>query len=243
MSKEIALANAQSLANTLQIAGDPGQLLNTLSATAFRGAQVTPEQMTALLIVAKQHGLNPWLKEIYAFPDKGGIVPVVGVDGWTRIINSHPQFDGLEFEQDDESCTCTIYRKDRGHPVRVTEWMSECGRSTGPWKSHPKRMLRHKALIQCARLAFSFAGIHDPDEAERIVEAERDITPPAPPATYPDDQFDQNLPKWKGVIESGRKSAEDIIAMVSTKAPLTDEQKQRIRECEPLEGEIEENAA
>ncbi|WP_414836262.1 recombinase RecT, partial [Escherichia coli] len=41
---------------------------------------------------------------------------------------------------------------------------------TGPWQSHPKRMLRHKAMIQCARLAFGFAGIYDKDEAERIVE-------------------------------------------------------------------------
>jgi hypothetical protein len=31
-------------------------------------------------------------------------------------------------------------------------------------------MLRHKALIQCARVAFGFSGIYDPDEAERIVE-------------------------------------------------------------------------
>ncbi|EFX27773.1 phage recombination protein Bet, partial [Escherichia coli O55:H7 str. USDA 5905] len=41
-------------------------------------------------------------------------------------------------------------------------------------------------MIQCARLAFGFAGIYDKDEAERIVEntaytterqLERDITP------------------------------------------------------------------
>ena len=29
-------------------------------------------------------------------------------------------------------------------------------------------MLRHKALIQCARYAFGFAGLIDPDEAERM---------------------------------------------------------------------------
>jgi hypothetical protein len=33
------------------------------------------------------------------------------------------------------------------------------------------RMLRHKALIQAARLAFGFSGIYDQDEAERIVSA------------------------------------------------------------------------
>ena len=29
-------------------------------------------------------------------------------------------------------------------------------------------MLRHKALIQCARVAFGFSGIYDEDEARRI---------------------------------------------------------------------------
>ena len=83
-------------------------------------------------------------------------MPVVGVDGWSRIINDNAQFDGMDFKQDDESCTCTIYRKDRSHPIVVTEYMTECKRDVAPWKSHPRRMLRHKAMIQCARLAFWF---------------------------------------------------------------------------------------
>lgn len=161
------------LALTLGMDSNAG-LVETLKATAFKG-QVTDAQMTALLIVANQYGLNPWTKEIYAFPDKGGIVPVVGLDGWSRIINSNSQFDGMDFEQDAESCTCIIYRKDRNHPVRVTEWLSECIRvpqqGKGPWQSHPKRMLRHKAMIQCARLAFGFVGIYEQDEAERILDS------------------------------------------------------------------------
>lgn len=155
---------------------EPSKMLSTLKATAFKG-DVSNEQMMALLIVADQYHLNPWTKEIYAFPDKGGIVPVIGVDGWSRIINEHPQFDGVTFNFDaqDNSCTCVIYRKDRQHPIEVTEYLSECKRETQPWKSHPRRMLRHKALVQAARLAFGFAGVYDPDEAERIIE--RDITP------------------------------------------------------------------
>lgn len=151
--------------------GSEGDVLTVLKNTAFKG-NATDAQMTALLVVAQQYELNPFTKEIYAFPDsQNGIVPVVGVDGWARIINSNPQFDGMDFDQDDESCTCVIYRKDRSHPIKVTEYMSECKREVKPWKSHPKRMLRHKAMIQCARLAFGFGGIYDQDEAERIVEA------------------------------------------------------------------------
>lgn len=215
--------------------GDGSDLANTMKATCFKGnTQVSDAQMTALLVVAQQYGLNPFTKEIYAFPDKGGIVPVVGVDGWARIINSHPQFDGMDFNQDAESCTCTIYRKDRSHPTKVTEWMAECKRpNVGPWQSHPYRMLRHKAMIQSARLAFGFVGIYEQDEAERIVEATapaKQIDPatgeikPKELAPYPDDQFTKNLPAWRGLIESGRKTADQIINMVSSKAVMSQEQ-------------------
>lgn len=147
------------------------ELVETLKATAFKGGNVTDAQMTALMLVAQQYSLNPWTREIYAFPDKGGIVPVVGVDGWARIMNDHPQFDGMEFAFTEDSCTCTIYRKDRAHPTSATEYLGECRRDTQPWKSHPRRMLRHKAMIQAARLAFGFGGIFDQDEAERIIES------------------------------------------------------------------------
>lgn len=236
--------------------GDGRELTDTLKATAFKG-QVSDAQMTALLVVANQYGLNPWCKEIYAFPDKNnGIVPVVGVDGWARIINNHQQFDGMEFEQDDESCTCRIYRKDRSHPTSVTEYMSECKRGTGPWQSHPRRMLRHKAMIQAARLAFGYGGIYDQDEAERIVErdmgtAER-VTEPERPALepYPAERFAQNLPAWSEAIKAGKKTAEDVIAMLSTRAILSDEQKREIRACEAnqetgevIEGDWEQDYA
>ena len=152
---------------------EPEKLLETLKATAFKSEKpVTNEQMMALVVVSNQYKLNPFTKEIYAFPDNksGGIVPVVGVDGWARIVNEHPQFDGVEFDMplDGSECTCRIFRKDREHAIEITEYFSECSRGTQPWKVSPKRMLRHKAFIQCARLAFGFAGIYDPDEAERI---------------------------------------------------------------------------
>lgn len=170
MTSTALVALTNKLARSLDM-GDGSGLVETLKATAFKG-QVSDSQMTALLVVANQYGLNPWTKEIYAFPDKNnGIVPVVGIDGWSRIINNHPQFDGMDFEQDAESCTCIIYRKDRSHPIKVTEYMAECRRpNVGPWQSHPRRMLRHKAMIQCARLAFGYGGIYDQDEAERITE-------------------------------------------------------------------------
>ena len=169
---------------------DPAELEQTLIQTAFKSStQITREQMGALLIVASQYKLNPWTKEIYAFPDKSkGIIPVVGVDGWSRIINSNPNLNGIEFVFSEnmvrmnkakvdcpEWVDCLIYRKDRDRPTIVREYLDEVYREpmgansfAGPWQSHPKRFLRHKALIQCARLAFGFVGIYDQDEAERL---------------------------------------------------------------------------
>ncbi len=183
---------------------DTNELIKTLKNTVFKlksnkddgPKEVTNEQLVALLIVADQYGLNPFTREIVAFVDKqGGVVPAVTVDGWCKIINNQPQFDGVEFRFSDEIveldgarpcpawCEAIIYRKDRKRPTCIPEYLDEVYRPPfivkksgkswkvdGPWQTHTKRMLRHKALIQCARIAFGFSGIYDEDEAARIVE-------------------------------------------------------------------------
>lgn len=181
---------------------NPRNLLETLKATAFRQRGemlVTDEQMAALLVVADQYKLNPFTKEIFAFNDKGAIVPVVSVDGWSRITNEHPAFDGMEFVYSDEIvtmprgkpcpawCEVQIYRKDRTRPTVVREYLDEVYQAPrkdydGPWQSHTKRFLRHKTFIQGARIAFGFAGIYDEDEARRIIDATPDAIPAQPSA-------------------------------------------------------------
>lgn len=213
---------------------DPNEIMATLKATAFKG-QVSDSQMQALLIVADQFGLNPFTREIYAFPDKGGIVPVVGVDGWSRIINENPQFDGMDFQQDDHSCTCIIYRKDRSHPIKVTEWMEECKRNTQPWQSHPKRMLRHKAMIQCARLAFGYTGIFDEDEAQRIVE--KDITPANPDAA-PALETIRNASTMEELQAAFSAAWKEFPGSRPQLTIVKDERKKQL--LEPIEGELME---
>ena len=51
----------------------------------------------------------------------------------------------------------------------------------------------------------------------------------AEPSEYPADQFTANLPTWRKHIEAGNKTADQIIAMVSSKASLSEEQKAEIR--------------
>lgn len=195
----------QSLIKKLaqQYSIDPDRLMDTLKNTCFKqkdnAPPITHEQMAALLIVADSFDLNPFVRQIYAYPDKNnGIVPVVGVDGWAAMITRHPEFMGMTFDTGDggvveleeskpcpEAITCIIKRKRDGEiaEIAITEYLDECWRApfkpqgknytiSGPWQSHPKRMLRHKAMIQCARVAFGFTGIYDEDEAERIIEGE-----------------------------------------------------------------------
>lgn len=231
------------------------ELENILKVTAFKQRDGNPPsdaQMTALMIVANQYGLNPWTKEIYAYPDKqNGIVPVVGVDGWSRIINDHPQLDGIEFNYSPETVThknkvchewieCLIYRKDRSKPIVIREFFSEVVRSvsfTTPWDSHPNRMHRHKTLIQCARVAFGFTGIYDDDEAERIAEKDMgtiidrttgEITKGAPekPALPPCP--DAKLDRWMANVDEGKAQACDLMAFAKAKYTLSDVQEGRI---------------
>lgn len=219
---------------------DPARLNDTLKATAFSvppvkdedgrksPVTVTNEQMAALLIVADQYGLNPFTREIYAFPDKkGGIVPVVGVDGWLRIINEHPEFDGMDFKFAPEAIVMErgkpcpewievmVYRKDRTRPIIVREYLDECYRPAfkgkgyngkedyyidGPWQSHTKRMMRHKAIIQAGRVAFGFAGIHDQEDAEEAI----NITPYQAQSVTPqlvEPGVDMEA-KWKTLFEA-----------------------------------------
>lgn len=154
------------MAERIQI--DPKKLHATLKNTVFKGA--TDDEMLTLVVVANQHKLNPLQKEIYAFPSRGGgIVPVISVDGWIKIMNSHPNMNGIHFNTTiDEkgapiSCAATIWVKGRDNPCVITEFFSECYRNTEPWNQYPHRMLRWKALSQGVRIAFGFAGYSDGD--------------------------------------------------------------------------------
>lgn len=162
----------ESMAERLNV--EPAKLFDTLKSTVFKGA--SNEEMLALVVVANEYGLNPLLKEMYAFPAKGGgIVPLVAIDGWAKIVNRQASFDGVKFHWDFDSetnkplaCTCTMWVKGRKEPVQVTEFLEECSRATEPWAKMPRRMLRHRAFIQAARLAFGLSGLVDEDEAPDV---------------------------------------------------------------------------
>lgn len=202
---------------------EPKTFADTLRATVVP-KEASNEEFAAFLVVAREYNLNPLTKEIYAFPKRGGgIQPILSIDGWLNIINSHPQLNGIEFDDHLDkdgkvtAITARIWRKDREKPIVVTEYMVECVRSTDTWKGYPRRMLRHKALIQCARYAFGFAGIVDPDEAERIgvmapkLRTVNEDGPPAPPpAAAPSIAHDPQTGEIHDVVvwdENGERGA------------------------------------
>jgi hypothetical protein len=164
-----------------------------------------------------------------------------------KLVNSHPAFDGMDFvEREDDgklvSTECTIYRKDRAHPIAITEYYDECKRDTGPWKMK-HRMLRHKAAIQCARYAFGFAGIYDEDEGEKIALAPADASY-APPAEPPPPEIEHKpevIPLRVNeslILGEARRMAEEIMSTAATtgegiaKLPETPAKRKRATKAE-----------
>lgn len=188
-----AKAQTQSLIARLasRFGVDSAKLLKCLTTQVFKqsdGKTPTNEELMVLLLVCENYGLNPFAREIFAFRGKSGdIVPVVSLDGWCKIVRSQKDFNGLTFAFSEtkvkvpgyagelpEYVECAIRLKGVDDPVRIQEFMVECFNDRSPvWRKWPRRMLRSRAFIQCARLAFSLTGLYD--EAEDFVEAQ----PPA----------------------------------------------------------------
>lgn len=186
---------------------EPEKLLETLKATVFKNC--TNEELLALVVVANAYGLNPFLKQLYAFPAKGGgIVPIVSVDGWNAMLIRQPEFDGIEFsfEEGEDgvpiTCTAIIYVKNRSKPVSITEYYAECVRNTDNWKNMPHRMLRNRTLCQASRVAFGFSGVRHEEEqdsvsvesvivpAEPLKKIEASATTTASPEKSPQEQLE-----------------------------------------------------
>jgi len=147
-------------------------------------------EIMAALVLADQYDLNPFANQIYIVRGQGGkLLRIVPVDGWAAILNRQKEYDGCKFEDGEHEkrgvyIECTIWHKGRANPTTIREYLRECQRKTAPWEQFPMRMLRHKALIQCGRIAFGLTGIMDDDEAEgmgaripeyQVVEANREL--------------------------------------------------------------------
>ena len=137
----------------------------------LNAAPNTPEavQLNALRLIDK-HKLDPFADEIsiHKYED-GHWQAFITIDGWSKLINSHPAFSGISFTESTELVGgiptwmgCAIYRNDRVVPIEVKEYLCEIKTEHSMWKEMTRRMLRHRVIAQCARLAF---GVSVPDLA------------------------------------------------------------------------------
>jgi len=118
-------------------------------------------QESCLRFIA-EYRLNPRADELDLIQFEEGRWQVfITVNGWAKLINAHPAFCGIEFSEASELdqgvpiwMGCAIYRTDRVKPIEVKEYFSEMKTEHAAWQQMPRRMLRHRAMQQCARLAF-----------------------------------------------------------------------------------------
>lgn len=170
--------------------------------------EITNTHVLQYAAVAHEWGLNPFTKQISAWIKAGKLIVAVPIDGWVAIARRQPTFQRFEFiyhwvegvekvkngkpnKDALEYITCRVW--DSRYPeypiAEIDEYMAECWLDTGPWGSHPFRMLRHKSLSQGVRVGYGVSGISDEDDAMRItadLEAEFELPELPPPPPSPD---------------------------------------------------------
>lgn len=160
---------------------------------------------------------------------------------------------GLVIEEDDVETIkktgagrCKITRQ--GHPPCERTFSIASAKTAGlwgkqgPWTLYPERQMAWRAFWFAARdiAADLLKGLSGAEEVADY--SERDITPMAPaavitgPQPYPAEALTKNMPAWTKLIQEGKKTAAQIVAMVSSKAILSAEQKaaiEAIKKAEP----------
>lgn len=145
------------------------EMLNTLRNTVAPG--LTDSEFALFAEIVKSTGLNPVTKEVWAIKAGGRLQLMTGINGFLRIANSHPMFDGMEVEFDKDgdrivAATAKVYRKDRRFPAVATAFMAEYGKPTPIWKQMPSVMLSKCAKSLAIREAFvqELGGLYTQEE-------------------------------------------------------------------------------
>ncbi len=141
---------------------------------------VAPSTALTYFSYIHKYGFNPMAQEIVLakYADQSWQM-LITVDGWYAYINRHPHFSGITFKESIDLINhiptwmeCAIYRSDRTMPIIIREYYLEVKTGHESWENMPRRMLRHRTLSQCARLAF---GIALPDASNQMDEGSTKI--------------------------------------------------------------------
>jgi hypothetical protein len=202
-------------------------------------------------LIAMQWGMEIGLKPLQALQS---IAPINGKpnlygDAGKALLLAH----GCIIEEDDMAVVkansrarCKITRQGRP-PVERTFSIEDAKTAglwgkEGPWKAYPHRQMAWRAFWFAARDAAADLlrgmggfeeGIDTPTErhmgpADEVKPADK----PALPA-YAAADFEKNLPAWTKLVADGKKTASALLAMLSTKATFSEEQKARLLSLKP----------
>jgi len=160
------------------------EMLNTLRNTVAPG--LTDPEFLLFAEMCKATGLSPATKEIWAIKAGGRLQLMTGINGFLKIANSHPAYDGMEveFERDEKgnlvAATAKVYRKDRRFPSIATAYMAEYGKATPIWKQMPSIMLSKCAKSLAIREAFinELGGLYTAEEMPSEFSQPKTYEPP-----------------------------------------------------------------
>ena len=161
------------------------------------GTKLNEQQKAMFLKMAQLNGLNPFRREIYAIPygDKFNIV--TGYEVYLKRAERTGVLDGWEADMGPEGdyAYCTIYRKDRTHPISQKVWLSEYKLNNRMWNEKPKMMLIKVAIATTFRRAFPdelgglpYTADEMPTDPIRIPQGKPPVTPPQRKSEVPPQQ-------------------------------------------------------
>lgn len=143
---------------------DPG-VLQTIKETVCKGA--TDSQFRMFIEICKTTGLNPFLKEIWFV---SGVGIMAARDGYLRVANDHPMFDGMEtrVERDAEGipikAVCTVWRKDRSHPIICEAYYNEYKKASSVWQTYKSAMISKVSEVLALKRSFAINGVVTEEE-------------------------------------------------------------------------------
>ena len=156
--------------------------------SAKKSDQVRPDELIQYAALCKNAGLDPATSEVSPLVQRDRISLIIGVDGWTRIANRDPNFDGIEYKFSEETVKAGthevpkyidtyVYFKNRSHASFWRTPYDEAFRSTSPvWSSMPLQMLQNRATTNAIKRAFGLAGVVDNEDVQYIKQNEIDVT-------------------------------------------------------------------
>ena len=129
--------------------------ITAIDITKFLCPTATEKEVYMALNIIKSYSLNPFKREVHII--KYGNSPaqvIVGYEVYLKRAERTGQLNGWDVTADENSATCTIYRKDWDKPLVWTIAKAEFDKGQASWKSMPEFMLKKVAIAQAFRLAF-----------------------------------------------------------------------------------------